>query len=77
MKDTLMKTTLLFLALMALPSQAQRPYELGSDGPGGYCYFDGFSWHCTPQAVPEPGSPALLVGLASAVVLINQRRRTP
>jgi len=30
-----------------------------------------------PQAVPEASSPALLAGLASAVVLLNQRRRTP
>jgi len=30
-----------------------------------------------PQAVPEASSPGLLVGLASAVALINQRRRTP
>lgn len=35
-----------------------------------------FKDSCEPPAVPEPGSPALLVGLASAVVLINQRRRT-
>jgi len=69
------KHLLLLLALSALPAAAQRPYTLGSDGPGGVCYFDGQAWHCVPQSVPEPASPAVLLTIAGAF-LVNQRRRT-
>lgn len=70
-------TIILSLALLIEPSAAQRSSPLGSDGPGGVCYFNGSSWQCFPSSsTPEPGSPSLLVGLAATLALLNQRRRT-
>ena len=69
-----MKTILILIAL-TVTTHAQRPVPLGSGGPDGVCYFNGTSWQCYPQAVPEPKSPFVLLTTAGMALLYRRNRK--
>jgi hypothetical protein len=69
----------LLILLATSPVQASL-FNLGGDGPGGFSVWHNDHWdhlgvHVdSPQSVPEPGNPIVLLAAAGAVLLMRRKR---
>ena len=69
-----MKTLIILIAL-TVTTNAQNLFTLGSGGSDGVCWFNGTSWQCYPQPVPEPGSPIVLSLIAGLALIMRRNRK--
>ena len=66
--------TILILILLTFTSHAQLS-TLGGSGPNGVCHYNGTTWQCYPQVVPEPKSPFVLLTIAGLALLYRRNRK--